>query len=86
LIATAAELNTIGSSTLFSDYVSQDDKNSDVMSYKLSQGGIGLPEREYYFKNDTATQNIRKQYVYYITRILSLSGEDSIKASASQKV
>src|SRR6185436_20868305 len=50
LVATVAELKKIGSSTLFSDFVTQDDKNSDVMSYKLWQGGIGLPEREYYFK------------------------------------
>src|SRR6476620_12470556 len=43
LVATVAELKSIGSSTLFSDYISQDDKNSEVMAYKLMQGGIGLP-------------------------------------------
>src|SRR5215217_1352662 len=85
LVATAAELKRIGSSTLFSDYVTQDDKNSDVMSYKLAQGGIGLPEREYYFKNDSATVNIRKKYVQYITKVLSMSGEDSTKAVADAK-
>ena len=47
LVATIAELKKIGSSTLFSDYVTQDDKNSDVMSDRLSQVGIGLPDREY---------------------------------------
>ena len=50
LVTTVAELKQIGSSTLFSDFVTQDDKNSEVMTYKLWQGGIGLPEREYYFK------------------------------------
>src|SRR6478672_2815782 len=68
LVATVADLKKIGSSTLFSDYVTQDDKNSDVMIYKLWQGGIGLPEREYYFKNDSATQNIRSEYVKYISK------------------
>jgi putative endopeptidase len=85
LVTTAAELKKIGSSTLFSDFVSQDDKNSDVMAYKLWQGGLGLPEREYYFKNDSATVNIRKQYLDYITTVLRLSGDDSVKAAASAR-
>jgi putative endopeptidase len=85
LVATTTELKKIGSSTLFSDFVTQDDKNSDVMSYKIMQGGIGLPEREYYFKNDSATANIRNAYVHYITKLLTLSGDDSIKAAISAK-
>jgi putative endopeptidase len=52
LIATVAELKKIGSSTLFGEAVSQDPKNSETMAFMLWQGGIGLPEREYYFKND----------------------------------
>ena len=81
LVQTSAELRRIGSGTLFSDYVTQDDKNSDVMTYKLSQGGIGLPEREYYFKTDSATANIRKQYTQYITKMLVYSGDDSTTAA-----
>ncbi|WP_121355171.1 M13 family metallopeptidase [Flavisolibacter nicotianae] len=81
LVATSAELKNIGSSTLFADFVAQDDKNSDLMSYKLWQGGLGLPEREYYFKNDSPTKNIRQQYLHYITQILTYSGEDSTKAA-----
>jgi len=63
LVAAVSELKKIGSHTLFSDYVTQDDKNSEVMSYKLTQGGIGLPEREYYFKTDSATKSIRAAYL-----------------------
>jgi putative endopeptidase len=81
LVTTVAELKNIGSSTLFSDFVTQDDKNSDVMTYKLWQGGIGLPEREYYFKNDSATINIRNEYVKYISKVLTMAGDDSIKAN-----
>ena len=83
LISTVAELKRIGSSTLFSDFVTQDDKNSEVMTYKLWQGGIGLPEREYYFKNDSATTNIRHEYVKYITTVLTMAGDDSLKANQS---
>ena len=85
LVATVAEIKKIGSSTLFADFVTQDDKNSDVMTYKLWQGGIGLPEREYYFKNDSATVNIRNEYVNYITKVLTMSGNDSTTAIESAK-
>ena len=85
LVSTVADLKKIGSFTLFSDFVAQDDKNSDVMTYKLWQGGIGLPEREYYFKNDSATINIRNEYINYITKVLTMAGDDSIKANESAK-
>jgi len=81
LVATVAELKKAGSSTLFSDYVTQDDKNSEVMIYKLWQGGIGLPEREYYFKQDSATKHIRDEYVKYISQILRMAGDDSASSN-----
>jgi len=77
LTSVCAEFKRMGSGTLFSDFPTQDDKNSDVMTYKLWQGGIGLPEREYYFKADSATINIRNQYVKYIADVLSMAGDDS---------
>jgi putative endopeptidase len=87
LIATIAEFKMDGSSTLFSGGVSQDDKNSDVMAYKLWQGGLGLPEREYYFKTDSATVNIRKEYLNYMTLALTMSGSDSVAArTAAQHI
>ena len=85
LVNTVAELKKIGSSTLFSDFVTQDDKNSEVMTYKLWQGGLGLPEREYYFKTDSTTVNIRNQYQKYIANMLTMAGEDSVKAGLAAK-
>ena len=83
LVATVAELKRIGSSTLFTDYILQDDKNSERMVYRLNQGGIGLPEREYYFKTDSATLKIRSAYQQYIAKVLTMSGEDSTNAIKS---
>jgi len=85
LLSTVAELKKSGSSTLFSDYILQDDKNSEVMAYKLAQGGLGLPEREYYFKTDSATNNIRQKYEQHIALMLTMAGEDSASAKASAK-
>jgi putative endopeptidase len=78
-----SELDKIGVSALFSDFVQQDDKNSDVMSYKLWQGGIGLPERDYYFNTDSSTTNIRKAYVRHVAKMLELQGQDSVSANQS---
>lgn len=85
LLTVIAEFKRIGSNTLFSDFVQQDDKNSEVIAYKLWQGGIGLPEREYYFKNDSATVNIRSKYQAYISKILTMSGDDAATADAAAK-
>jgi putative endopeptidase len=85
LITTVAELKKIGSSTLFSDFVAQDDKNSEVMAYKLWQGGIGLPERDYYFNPDPSVANIRSEYVKYIGKVLTMAGDDSVAAAAAAK-
>ena len=80
LVETSAELKTFGSSTLFSDWVAQDPKKSDLMAYTLWQGGLGLPEREYYFKPDSSTTAIRNAYVIHITRVLTLAGVDTAKS------
>ncbi|MBC7872837.1 MAG: M13 family metallopeptidase, partial [Ferruginibacter sp.] len=85
LVATVAELKKAGSSTLFSDFVTQDDKNSEIMTYKLWQGGLGLPEREYYFKTDSATVRIREEYVKYIAHILTMAGDEPTAANAAAK-
>jgi len=83
LIETVAFLKKSGSNSMFSDYVGQDAKNSAVMSYQLNQGGLGLPEREYYFKNDSTTTNIRNKYVQYISKMLALCGIEANKATTA---
>jgi putative endopeptidase len=85
LLNTVSELKKIGSNTLFGDYVYQDAKKSDEMAYNLTQGGLGLPEREYYFKTDSTTINIRNEYVKYISKILSMAGEDATVAATAAK-
>ncbi|MEO5649679.1 MAG: M13 family metallopeptidase [Ginsengibacter sp.] len=79
-INVVSELDKVGVSALFADYVQQDDKNSEVMSYKLWQGGIGLPERDYYFNTDSSTTHIRKAYSRHIAKMLELQGQDSASA------
>jgi len=78
---TVADLDKIGVSALFSSGVEQDDKQSNVMAFKLNQGGLGLPERDYYFNTDSSTAKIRKGYVAHVAKILEFQGQDSATAN-----
>ncbi len=71
----------------FSFYVYQDERKSDVMAVHLSQGGLGLPERDFYFNPDTGVARIRDEYVKHIARTLQLLGRDPASAqTAAQNV
>lgn len=77
---------SMGLSPLFDFGVSGDAKNSDVNICYFNQGGLGLPNRDYYFQNDSAAKKIRAGYTQYITKLFELAGADSvaaIKAAAS---
>ena len=63
LMATIAHLHTIGASPAFSFYLGQDDKISTKYALFVGQGGLGLGDRDYYFKNKhLLTKNYRERY------------------------
>ena len=70
-----------GDGTLFRFQVNPDDKNSMVERAHFNQGGLGLPNRNYYFKDDDKSQKIRDAYHDYIAKILQLSGTDKSAVS-----
>jgi len=71
----------------FGFYVYQDEKRSDVQAAHLSQGGLGMPERDFYFNPDTGLTRIRGEYVKHIARTLQLLGRDPASATkAAQDV
>ncbi len=65
---------------LFREYVAQDDKNSAKMAFEVSQGGLGMPNRGYYFKTDTTTAVVRRAYSHYLFLTFEQLGADSAKA------
>ena len=81
LITLAADGFKEGDGFLFGFYVGPDDKISTKNVVNLYQAGLGLPSRDYYFNNDSATQNIRKEYVKYISKLFTLTGTDQTAAS-----
>src|SRR5215467_3568703 len=68
-------------SALFNLGIGPDDKNSKVNIASFLQGGLGLPDRDYYFKKDPATLAVIKAYQNYLQKLFQLLGSDSIAAS-----
>lgn len=80
IMAVAAHLHKMGVGVFFSEGVGQDEKNSEMMSYQLYQGGLGLPNRDYYFNTDERTTKIRNAYPAFVTKMFQLMGNDEATA------
>ncbi len=64
-----------GVSSLFGFFGNQDPKNSARFIAHAGQGGLGLPDRDYYTKQDSASKALRTQYVAHMGRMFGLAGE-----------
>lgn len=84
LAAYFARANRLGFSAPFSLSVSEDFK--DPKNYMLGtwQGGLGLPEREYYMLKDAKSAEIRSKYLVHVENMLGLAGIPNAKASAAK--
>jgi putative endopeptidase len=80
-----AVMHTYGANAFFGEGVQQDSKKSDEMAYYIGQGGLGMPNREYYFNTDPITTKVREAYPAFVTKMLVLSGIDENKASEKAK-
>lgn len=67
----------------FSIDVGQDSKDSSRYQVDLSQGGLGMPDRDYYLKDDPRFKAARDAYVAYLTTLFKLAGEKSPDAMAA---
>lgn len=65
--------------------VSVDDKNSNAYLYEIGQSGLGLPDRDYYLKTDSASERIQSLYVEHLTKMLELSGVAKVEATDQAK-
>ena len=62
LPALVAELHTIGVNAFFSFGAEADFKDASMVIATLDQGGMGLPDRDYYFRDDARSVELREQY------------------------
>ena len=75
LIDELAHLYLMGSPSLFSFYSSPDLHNSDQVIAYIDQGGLSLPDRDYYIKDDAKMKDMRQHLVDYVTESMTLAGQ-----------
>jgi putative endopeptidase len=70
-----AEADRNGVQHFFGGFVGQDDKNPDVYIYTMFQGGIGMPDRDFYLKENERNAKLQAAYVKHLENVLTLAGE-----------
>jgi putative endopeptidase len=86
LMKFVAEEQKVGDGSIIGIYVAPDDKHSAINIVQLSQTGIGLPERGYYFRTDSSTLAIQKAYKKYLTTLFELTGSDAATAEKNASI
>jgi putative endopeptidase len=81
-----AELHRHGVNALFSFGSAQDFKDSTQVIAQADQGGIGLPDRDYYLRDDAKSVELRSQYVAHVQKMFELLGDAPAKAAARAKI
>ncbi|MFQ5540794.1 MAG: M13 family metallopeptidase [Candidatus Paceibacteria bacterium] len=69
-----------GNHLAWNSFVGQDDKDAETYIFHLTQGGLTLPDRDYYLKKDAESERIRKEFLSYMQKLLMLSGFSKAKA------
>jgi putative endopeptidase len=82
LPAMFAHLERLGVRTPWDFYVSPDARDATRYAGHLSQGRLGLPDRDYYLKDDAHFQTIRTAYRDHIVKLLALAGEPAAASDA----
>ncbi len=83
LIDVIARTHMVGSAALFNFYSLSDLHNADQVIAYVDQGGITLPDRDYYIKDDPKQAEMRKHLTDYITQVFTLAGQSADKAAES---
>src|SRR5258708_25423259 len=80
-----ARLQGMGVSALFEFGSTQDAKNSSEVIGGADQGGLGLPDRDYYTKTDEKSRQLLQKYLEHLAKMLALAGDEGSKAAAEAK-
>ncbi|WP_271856003.1 M13 family metallopeptidase [Patiriisocius marinus] len=84
IMAFVAEQIKTGDYSMISPYISPDQENSSLNILHLSQAGLGLPDRDYYFKDDASVREIQDAYKTYLTTLFSLAGDENAVVNANK--
>ncbi|GAB4029399.1 M13 family metallopeptidase [Spirosoma jeollabukense] len=86
LLKLVADEQKTGNRSIIGFYVGPDNKQSTINIAQFGQTGIGLPERDYYVKTDSATRSIQNAYRSYLTRLFELIGTEPTDARKNATV
>ena len=80
-----AKFHSYGFSPLFGFGGSADAKNSSMVIAQLYQAGIGMPDRDYYVKDDERSKDLRAKYAIYVEKMFKLLGDDGATAAKNMQ-
>ncbi len=80
IVTTLGHMQAEGLDAGFSFGVQIDDKDTTAMIAAFAQGGLGLPERDYYFRTGPEAEDTRQAYVAHVARMLELAGDQPAAA------
>jgi putative endopeptidase len=83
LQTTIAALQKQGISPVFAFFADSDQKNSALNIVNVYQGGLSLPNRDYYTKDDEKSKEIRAQFLAHVTKMFTLLGDREEQAKAN---
>ena len=85
LQAEIARLQIVGVGAVFNFGSDQDRKNASEVIAGAYQGGLGLPDRDYYLKSDDDSKKLRGQYLAHVAKMFTLLGDSPAKAAENAK-
>lgn len=86
LMKVVADLHTKGIRPMYSIFSDADQKNSEMVVAYLYQGGLGMPDRDYYMKDDERSKSVQAAYQEHLQKMFVLAGMDEATSKANAAV
>jgi putative endopeptidase len=86
LMKVVADLHTKGIRPMYSIFSDADQKNSEMVVAYLYQGGLGMPDRDYYMKDDERSKSVQSAYQEHLQKMFVLAGMDEATSKANAAV
>jgi putative endopeptidase len=86
LIKFVADEAKVYNNSVLGFYVGPDNKNSNINIAHIYQTGIGLPERDYYFRTDAPSIAVQQAYKTYLAKLFELTGSDTATAAKNAEL
>jgi putative endopeptidase len=86
LMKVVADFHTKGIRPMYSLFCEADQKNSEKVVAYLYQGGLGMPDRDYYMKDDERSKEIQDSYLVHLKKMFMLTGVDEATSSANAAI